>query len=67
MRWRYASDLRDLIHAHWPDLWVHGHIHHAADYRVGRTRIVCNPRDHVDEASGFEPCMIVYPSPRAGR
>ncbi len=55
MRWCYASDLRDLVHARGPDLWVHGHLHHAADYRVGPTRIVCNPRGHVEEASGFEP------------
>lgn len=32
LRWCYASDLRDLIHARGPDLWVHGHIHHAIDY-----------------------------------
>ena len=64
MRWCYASDLRDLIHARGPDLWIHGHVHHAVDYRVGPTRIVCNPRGHVEEDSGFydgkllRPCSI---------
>lgn len=48
MPWCYASELRDLIHARGPDLWVHGHVHHAADCRVGPTRIVCNPRSHVE-------------------
>ena len=52
--WCYASDLRDLIHACGPDLWVHGHIHRSVDYHVGRTRMVCNPRGHHEEASGFE-------------
>lgn len=59
MPWCYASDLRDLIHARAPDLWVHGHVHHAADYLVGRTRIVCNPRGHADEASGFDPAKVM--------
>ncbi len=36
LRWCYASDLCDLIHARGPALWVHGHVHTAADYRVGR-------------------------------
>ena len=40
LRWCYASDLRDLIHANGVDLWVHGHIHASTDYRVGSTRIV---------------------------
>ncbi|BAQ45819.1 metallophosphoesterase [Methylobacterium aquaticum] len=60
LRWCYASDLRDLIHARGPALWVHGHVHRAADYRVGSTRIVCNPRGHVEEISGFEPARIVH-------
>ncbi len=59
MRWCYASDLRDLVHARGPDLWIHGHLHHAADYRVGPTRVVCNPRGHVEEASGFDPSMVI--------
>ena len=59
LRWCDASDLRELIHARGPDLWVHGHIHHAADYRAGPTRIVCNPRGHADESSEFDARKIV--------
>lgn len=40
----FASNLEDLITRHHPDLWVHGHMHQAADYRIGRTRVVCHPR-----------------------
>lgn len=57
--WCDASDLRDLVHARGPDLWVHGHVHRAVDYAVGSIRIVCNPRGHSDEASGFDPAKVV--------
>jgi predicted phosphodiesterase len=59
LAWCYASDLTDLILNGGPDLWVHGHVHRAADYTVGRTRIVCNPRGHHDEATGFVPSLLV--------
>lgn len=38
LAWCYASDLTDLILDRGPDLWVHGHVHRASDYRVGRRR-----------------------------
>ncbi len=41
LAWCYASDLTDLILERGPDLWIHGHVHQAADYVVGRTRVVC--------------------------
>jgi hypothetical protein len=28
------------------DLWVHGHVHDSFDYRVGRARVVANPRGY---------------------
>ncbi|MGH6891597.1 MAG: hypothetical protein ACREEP_05010, partial [Dongiaceae bacterium] len=42
----YASDLEDLIGRFQPALWVHGHVHESADYTIGRTRVVCNPRGY---------------------
>jgi len=27
-------------------LWTHGHTHHCFDYRIGNTRVVCNPRGY---------------------
>ncbi|CAN7344679.1 metallophosphoesterase [Bosea sp. LjRoot9] len=59
LRWCYASDLTDLILAGKPALWVHGHIHHHSDYMVGGTRIVANPRGHIEEKSGFISNMVV--------
>jgi len=36
-------------------LWIHGHTHTGFDYRVGGTRIVCNPRGYPGEPTGFRP------------
>jgi predicted phosphodiesterase len=57
----YASDLDDLITEYQPDLWVHGHIHQAVDYRIGNTRVMSNPRGYPDEPSFglFNPSMVV--------
>lgn len=59
LAWCDASDLTDLIERSEPDLWVHGHVHRHADYRVGRTRIVCNARGHIDEGSGFQVDTVI--------
>jgi predicted phosphohydrolase len=61
LRWCYASDLTDLIERRRPDLWVHGHIHTRTDYKVEATRIVSNPKGHVEEKSStaFDPAMVV--------
>jgi Icc-related predicted phosphoesterase len=44
-------------------LWCHGHTHHAQDYQIGETRIVCNPRGYqsagYSEDTGWDPDKIV--------
>ncbi|ARO57099.1 Metallophosphoesterase [Methylorubrum extorquens] len=43
----YASDLSSILKGeHAPDIWIHGHVHASRDYRVGRTRVLANPRGH---------------------
>lgn len=42
----FVSDLTETIERGRPALWVHGHTHDSFDYRVGETRIVCNPRGY---------------------
>lgn len=32
-----------------PDLWIHGHVHDPFDYKIGRTRVVANPRGYPNE------------------
>jgi Icc-related predicted phosphoesterase len=42
----FASNLDALISRYEPSLWIHGHMHDSFDYKIGRTRVVCNPRGY---------------------
>jgi Icc-related predicted phosphoesterase len=42
----FASNLDQCIHKHQPSLWIHGHTHENYDYKIGKTRIICNPRGY---------------------
>jgi len=56
----YASNLESLIQDLRPALWVHGHLHHRCDYRVGETRVICNPRGYAQEpCSDFDPNLVL--------
>lgn len=59
----YASDLGELIEEAKPLLWVHGHTHDSCDYRVGSTRIVCNPRGYDRENAAFDRGLVVEVGP----
>ena len=39
----FANNLDDLILETKPNLWFHGHTHDSFDYKIGVTRIICNP------------------------
>jgi len=56
----YYSELTDYI-MRYPQikLWTHGHMHDCFDYRVGETRVWCNPRGYNDENKLFNPEKIV--------
>ena len=47
------------------DVWLHGHVHCAHDYRVvrggGATRVVCNSRGHArrGEPAGHQPGLVI--------
>jgi Icc-related predicted phosphoesterase len=55
----YASDMSDLIQKLRPHLWIHGHVHRRCDYRIGATRVICNPVGYRGESTGFEPQLLV--------
>ncbi len=40
-------------------LWIHGHLHHAVDYTINGTRIMCNPRGYPGEETGFIPDLAI--------
>ncbi|MEO6920421.1 MAG: metallophosphoesterase [Collimonas sp.] len=42
----FVSDLEQRILQWQPALWLHGHLHDSFDYRIGATRVVCNPRGY---------------------
>ncbi|KQP13496.1 MULTISPECIES: metallophosphoesterase [unclassified Methylobacterium] len=56
----YASDCSRVLEGeHAPDLWIHGHIHRSADYRIGGTRILANPRGRRGENPAFDPSLVL--------
>ena len=55
----YVSDLTAVIDAGQPNLWMHGHIHESFDYRVGATRVVCDPHGYGAENPNFDPGLVV--------
>jgi predicted phosphodiesterase len=58
----FASDLSHLLDQ--SDIWIHGHTHVRSDYRIGKTRIICNPRGRPNDKEQaeniqFNPALIV--------
>lgn len=39
----FLCDVSDVMVARKPALWIHGHTHFGMEYKVGSTRVVCNP------------------------
>lgn len=56
----YASNLEALLKPP-VSLWVHGHQHDSADYTIGHTRVICNPRGYYPHYLNeeFEPSKVV--------
>lgn len=55
----YASHLDELVEASGASLWIHGHIHSPADYRIGRTRVIANPKGYPGQNTSFRPDLTV--------
>ncbi|WP_211444185.1 metallophosphoesterase family protein [Collimonas humicola] len=59
----FISELEDRILQWQPALWLHGHLHDSFDYRIGATRVVCNPRGYAragkQENPLFDPCLSI--------
>ncbi|MCM2475586.1 phosphohydrolase [Rhizobium sp. CG5] len=55
----FISDLTELIQRWQPDLWVHGHVHQFFDYKIGNTRVLCNPKGYAKERTGFRPELVI--------
>jgi Icc-related predicted phosphoesterase len=55
----YLCDLSALLEVYQPALHVHGHVHHSSDYRVGKTRVICNPHGYGPENPQFDGSLVV--------
>jgi len=60
MNGAFISNLDDFIldHEHIA-LWTHGHVHTPFDYKIGDTRVVCNPLGYPSEFNDFDPTKIL--------
>ena len=45
----FVCEVESAIGETAPQFWIHGHSHVPCDYRIGPTRIVCNPLGYPDE------------------
>ena len=52
----FSNDMDDEIMAMTkrPQIWIHGHTHHAFDYMIGDTRVICHPRGYPGERPWFK-------------
>ena len=57
----YASALDGLVERSSAAVWFHGHTHVSQDYRIGQTRVICNPRGYAGYESNprFNPDLVV--------
>jgi predicted phosphodiesterase len=56
----FVSNLDTLVASSKARYWVHGHTHTAFDYKLGNTRVICNPRGYDGEPeTGFNPALTV--------
>ena len=57
----YASELFDDIYDTEPDIWIHGHTHESFDYKINKTRVICNPRGYYghDLNNKFDPTFMI--------
>jgi Icc-related predicted phosphoesterase len=57
--WFITPQIEPLLLEKKPALWFHGHVHTPFDYRLGDTRVVCNPMGYPDEGVLFEHKKVV--------
>jgi hypothetical protein len=56
----FISDLSIPVEQSRIPLWIHGHTHFNADYRLGETRVLTNQRGYPQGTSvGFDPGMVI--------
>jgi predicted phosphodiesterase len=56
----FNTGLEDLILDYSPPFWLHGHTHAKADYMIGDTRVVCNPRGYSNDPNGYQNSRLSF-------
>lgn len=56
----FLHNVGDVVEQGEAKLWIHGHTHGSLDYRVGKTRVVCNPFGYAKAMPG-EPNLKFNP------
>lgn len=49
----FLGDVHHIIVEKQPKAWVHGHTHDPCDYKIGKTRVVCNPLGYPTEGGAL--------------
>jgi predicted phosphodiesterase len=63
----FVSNQENLILDYQPTVWISGHTHYCADYRIGETHLISNQRGYsdLDDTGGFDPSLVLdIPSDR---
>ena len=63
----FYNDLAELILDTKPKIWIHGHTHDSFDYKIGTTRVICNPKGYStvwrgevkDENPYYDPFLVL--------
>lgn len=59
----FHSNLDEYIMDQPIDVWVHGHMHNSSDYKIGNTRVICNPRgyqsSYCEEKTNFNSTLTI--------
>jgi Icc-related predicted phosphoesterase len=45
----FVNDIEDIVKEKQPKLFLHGHMHNKFDYKLGNTRVYCNPLGYKNE------------------
>lgn len=49
----FLHDMSRVLERNGARMWIHGHTHSSFDYRIGKTRVICNPLGYMT-IDGFE-------------
>lgn len=61
MNGNFASDMDQFIlNNPQIQLWIHGHMHDPFDYKIGDTRVICNPRGYINHEQRAQEFELLY-------